>query len=509
MPEIDERDLDARVAQILNRRPAVGFALGVVRDGSLKFFSGHGVADAASNAPIAEDTIFRVASITKTFTAIAVMQLWEQGLVDLDAPANDYLRAYQLVPRKAGWRPATLRHLMTHTAGIGEDVPRSGAVRRDFGESVKQGQRIPSLAEYYRGEVRLDAEPGTMFRYGNHSPATLGQVVEDVTGTPLPAYLREHVFTPLGMADTTLVRSELDPARVATGYKLRRNGVRPVPERGWVTAGAAGAWSTPRDLGRYLAALLAGGSNDHGSVLEPATLAEMFAAQYQPHPRITGMGLAFWRRSAGGHPIVEHQGVIPGFDSQILAAPEDGIGMLAFTNGTQQGAIWLPTELSRLLHEMLGVPAEVIRTDVPQRPEVWGDLCGWYWLPGALTDTRVRATMGAGFEVFVRGGKLVLRFLNPIPGLYRGLPLLPDDDKDPYAFQIDASAFGFDTFPVVFSRDPRTGVMALHLDLMPLSAYKHPAGTNPRLWVEGAGAAAATALLGRRLVRSRRRRTAT
>jgi CubicO group peptidase (beta-lactamase class C family) len=493
LSEVDELEMTARVGEILNRRPAVGFALGVVRNGSLEFFHGHGVADIPSNAPITEDTVFRIASITKTFTAIAVMQLWEQGLVDLDGPANDYLRAYQLVPAKASWRPATVRHLLTHTAGIAEQVPRSGMLRRDFGESVKVGRRMPSLAEYYRGRLRLYTEPGTMFRYGDHGPATLGQIVEDVSGTSLDRYFREHVFGPLGMADTTLVRSEVVQSRLATGYKLRSSGVRAVPEREGVTAGASNAYSTPRDMARYLAALLGGGANEHGTVLKRATLASMFAAQYQPDPRLPGMGLAFWRRTAGGHPVVEHQGLIPGYDSQILVAPDDGVGLIALTNGTRGGALWIPTEMSRLLHRLLGVPDEVIRTDIPQRPEVWSDICGWYYLPGPLTDVRVRGFMGAGVEVFVRRGQLVLRFLTPIPALYRGFPLHPDDDADPYAFQIGFSDDGLGISRVLFSRE------SVHLDVMPLSAHKRPATTNPRRWVEGAVAVGVTALLGRRL----------
>ena len=509
MPEVGELGLKAAVEEILSRRPTVGFALGVVRGGSREFLYEHGVADVSSNRPLAEDTVFRVASITKTFTAIAAMQLWEQGLVDIDAPANDYLRAFELVPAKAGWRPATLRHLMTHTAGIGEQVPRSGMIRRDFGESVKLGQRVPSLAEYYGGRLRLDAEPGTRFRYGDHSPSTLGQIVEDVSGTSLDRYLREHVFEPLGMSDTTLVRSEVDQSRLATGYTLRSSGVRAVPDRAWVTAGATNAYSTPRDMARYLAALMGGGANEHGSVLKPATVATMFAAQYQPHPRIPGMGLAFWRRDAGGHQVVEHQGVIPGFDSQILVAPDDGIGVMAFTNGTRRGAFWLPIELSRLLNHLLDVPDEVIRTDVPQRPAVWNDICGWYYLPGPLTDTRVRGAMGAGVEVFVHRGQLALRFLSPVPALYRGFPLHPGDLEDPYAFQVDLAEFGLGVFPVVFSRDAKTGDLAVHFEVMPLTAYKRPGRTNPRLWVESAGAVLATAFLGRRLRRARHQRGAT
>ena len=86
---IDELELKARVNGILNRHPAIGLAMGVIHGGRLEFFHGHGVADIASNTPITEDTVFRIGSVTKPFTAIAVMQLWEQGLVDLDAPAND------------------------------------------------------------------------------------------------------------------------------------------------------------------------------------------------------------------------------------------------------------------------------------------------------------------------------------------------------------------------------------------------------------------------------------
>ena len=132
MPDLDKGQLETRVAELRNRHPCVGLAVGVVRDGALEF-SGHGVADIPSRTPVTEDTVVRIASITKTMTAVAVMQMVEHGLIDLDAPANDYLRSYELVPRSPSWRPATVRHLLTHTAGIAEEVPRSAAVRRDYG----------------------------------------------------------------------------------------------------------------------------------------------------------------------------------------------------------------------------------------------------------------------------------------------------------------------------------------------------------------------------------------
>ena len=282
--------------------------------------------------------MFRIASITKTFTAIAVMQLWEQGLVDLDAPANDYLRAYRLIPAKASFRPATVRQLLTHTAGIPELVHPSGLLRlRILGESVKVGRPMPSLAEYYRGGLRLVAEPGTRFTYSDHGFATLGQIVEDISGKPLDRYFREHIFEPLGMADTDLVRSERVGSRLATGYKLRSDGAKAGHRLRWVTVGGGGIYSTPRDMARYVAALLGGGANEHGSVLKPETLATMFEPQYQPDPRVPGMGLAFFRTELGGHRVVEHEGILPGFDSQIFLAPDDGVGVMAFTNGARSG----------------------------------------------------------------------------------------------------------------------------------------------------------------------------
>ena len=493
MPSVDQLELTARIGRILNRWPTVGLAVGVVRNGRLEFFHGHGFADIASNTPIAEDTVFRIGSITKTFTAIAVMQLFEQGLVDLDAPANDYLRAYRLITARTTHRPATLRHLLTHTAGLHEVVYPSRMLQPVFGEMVKVGTPVPSLAEYYRGALRLVAEPGTRYIYSDHAFATLSQIVADVSGDPFDRYLRQHVLEPLGMSDTDLLRSDRVKTRLATGYRLGSSGAKPVTDSEVITAGGGAVYSTPRDMARYLAALLGRGANEHGSVLKPETLATMYAPQYQPDPRVPGIGLAFSRFNLGGHLAVEHGGIIPGFNSQIFAAPDDGVGVMAFTNGARNAMLWLPGEVGGLLRQLLGVSAERIRGDIPHHPEIWGDICGWDRLDAGLTDARARLTIGAGAEVFVRGGQLMLRGLSPIPAVYRGFPLQPDDNDDPYVFRIDLSEFGIDTGRIVFSQQPGRGTTALHIDFFPPSLQKRPAATNPRRWVTGAlGALAVT-----------------
>jgi hypothetical protein len=285
---------------------------------------------------------------------------------------------------------------------------------------------------------------------------------------------------------------------------LRSDGPHPVGDWDVVTAAAGSIYSTTTDMARYVAALLAGGAGEHGSILQPETLASMFAPHYQPDSRLPGVGLAFFRRLLGGHLVVEHDGLVPGFSSQLALAPDDGVGVVAFTNGARGALAWLGAEVSGLLGDVLAIPEEAIRTDVPHRPELWSDLCGWYGFRGSFRDVQRWFVLGA--EVFVRRGQLMLRALSPIPAANRGLPLHPDDERDPYVFRIDLSEVGLGTSRVVFSRAPGVGTTAVHLDLgfAPVSFDKQPATRNPRRWATGALGAVAAATVS--TVARRRRR---
>jgi len=488
---VSAHDLRRAVDEIRNRWPTVGLALGIVRDGRLDAFHADGFADIASRTPVTEDTVFRIGSLTKTFTAIAIMQLWEQGRIDLDAPANRYLRAFELVPAKPGFRPATIRHLLTHTAGIREMLHLTGLFQmtRVLGEAIPAGRRVLDLAEYYRGGLRIDLDPGTCWMYTNHGFATLGQIVEDMTGRPLDRYFREHIFEPLGMESTDLVRSRRVRLRLATGYELRAHGARPV-DCELTTIGAGGIYSSPRDVARYLAALLAGGAGEHRSVLERETLTLMCQAHYQPDPRVPGMGLAFWRCDLGGHPAVEHSGIVPGFDSQICLAPNDGVGVMAFANGARQGMFWLVPEVASVLRRVLDVPEDTVRRDVPHHPEIWGELCGSYRFMSHRTDP-AKLAMGLGAQVLVRRGRLTFRILSPIPALYRGAELHPDDHEDPYAFRTELPLFGGGATRAVFSRDSAGRVTGLHLDIAPMSFKRRRKEDVPRRVIHEQGASSA------------------
>jgi CubicO group peptidase (beta-lactamase class C family) len=505
MPDIDAAGLSARVAEVLGRWPSAGLAAGVVRGGTLAWFQGHGVADIQTRAPVTEDTVFRVGSITKTCTAIAVLQLSEQGLVDLDAPAAGYLRSIRLIPAKPSFRPVTVRHLLTHSAGIGywrrfSDLLQPGV---GAGDRARQSGARP-LADYYRRGLPVEVEPGTKWVYSNHGFAVLGQIVEDISGQPLDRYLREHIFAPLGMEHSDLVPSGRIRPRLATGYVLGSAGLKPVTYREIPAPGAGGVFCSAADLARYVAALLQMSAGEPGSVLEPETLVSMLSPHFQPDPRLPGMGLGFELGEEHGHRTAGHTGIVSGFLSAMTVAPDDGIGVFVLGNTgglTGRGA---PAPLAAaLLRHALGLPDSAVRTGIPARPDTWNGLCGWYSPePGPVTNLFTRPLFGAGVEVMVYRGHLMLKPLTPIPAMRRGLRLYPDDPGDPEVFRAELPEFGM-VIPVAFSGGsaPGEGATRLLLDLM--SFRKRPSARNPRRWLNGAVAAGTGALVLRHTCRGR------
>ena len=441
----------------------------MVRGGCPAWLWGCGVADVTSGEPVTEDTVFRIGSLTTTITAVAVMQLWERDLVDLDAPANDYLRTFRLVPAKPGFRPATVRHLLTHTAGIGY-VRRLSDVLRPLAGSGDRARSLMPLAGYYRNGLLVEVDPGTKW-----------------------VYLREHIFGPLGMEHTDLVRSERVRSGLASGYVLRSGGLKRVGDYEVPTPGGGGVYSTGADMARYLAALL--DMDAHRSVLKPETARSMFQPHFRPDPRIPGMGLAFEPSDEGGYHTVRKGGTLSGFLSAIALAPDQGMGVVVLTNtgGLDNRGAAEPLATG-LLRRLLDLPDQVIRTGIPPRPETWGQLCGWYGPdPGPVTNMFFRALFGAGAEISVHRGHLTMTPLTPVPAMRHGMRLHPDDPDDPPVFRSENPAYGM-TNRVVFRPGSGNGRSTGQLFMDLFSLRKRPEARNPRRWVTGLAIAGAAAL---------------
>jgi CubicO group peptidase (beta-lactamase class C family) len=494
-------DLRRTVATALRRWPSAGLAVAVVRRNEPPTLLHQGVADVASARPVDERTLFRVGSLTKVITAVAVMQLCEQGLVDLDAPAEDYLRAFRLVPVREGIRQPTVGHLLTHTAGVGYWRRRSDLFRHPGVGSGVSARSIVPLAEYYVGGLPVDVQPGTRWAYSNHGFAALGQIVADVSGEPFDRYLREHVFAPLAMGETDLVPSGRLRAQLATGYSLRRGRLAAVRHREVPTPGGGGLYSTAADMARFLAAMLDGGANEHGRVLTAPTVASMFRPHFRPDPRVAGMGLGFERREERGRILIGKGGTVAGFLSAIEMAPDDGVGAVVLSNTGALDNRGVSAPLAEaLIRRLAGLPGDPIRDDVAPHPEVWPALAGWYAPDaGPVTNLFPRVIMGAGIEVRVRRGELVLTSLTPVPGLSTDLVLHPDEPDDPRVYRVVYPQYGW-TQRVVFTEDSPPRLL-----LEAMSFEKRSDWRNPRRWATGATAAAAAAVTLARRARSPRR----
>jgi CubicO group peptidase (beta-lactamase class C family) len=442
-------EVDELIIELMNEQPLAGLAVGVVQGDELVYASGFGLADIEEHKPVTPDTIFRIGSISKTFTAIALMQLWEQSRFQLDDPVNDYLKAYRIHPATPDAPQVTFRHLLTHTAGIGELRSPTDLFRPVIGLGVPAGQPIPSLHDYYAHGLRSEVAPGTKWAYANHAFATVGQLIEDISGEPFNDYMHQHVFAPLGMQGSDYVRSEHVREHLAVGYNWKRGTFKPVKDMQIVVGAAGSIFSSVHDMARYVRALLHDGQGEHGAIIQPQTLRMMLQPHFQLDEHLPAMGLAFWLDTWDGHRSAGHDGGWPGFISSMLFAPDDGLGVLVFTNTTALAPGKIAALLLRRLLDLPNPADKLRRSNVPQTPYLWHELAGSYG-PSKGLNTNARIWMGFGgeVEVFVKGKHLMLRSL--VGPLWKGIKLHPIDADDPLAL---AGIFNGQPLRVVFKRN--------------------------------------------------------
>jgi hypothetical protein len=304
------------------------------------------------------------------------------------------------------------------------------------------------------------------------------------------------------MEHTDLARSDRVRQRLATGYVVRTRGLVPVADREVPTPGGGGLYSTAADLSRYVECLLHGGEGPRGRILQPQTVAHLSSPHFQPDPRLPGMGLGFDLGAEDGHRTVGKSGVVSGFLADLTMAPDAGVGVVVLANTGGLSGQGAPVPVgTALLRQLLGLPEDTVRTDIPPRPDAWAELCGWYSpAPGPVTNLFARAFMGAGAEVVVDNHRLVLKPLTPVPALRRGMVLHPDDPDDPQLFRVDLPELGMGTLPVVFTGTGNDGqAPRLWLDLMAFD--KRPDVRNPRRLAAASVLTAGAALLAAQLAR--------
>lgn len=316
----------------MERYGVPGVSVAVIHQGNIEWAKGYGVQDVETQVPVTIDTLFQAASISKPVTAAAVLRLVDAGQLDLDEDVNTTLRTWKITGTQL-WQPrVTLRHLLCHGAGVtvhGFHGYAHDAVLPTL-EQVLAGQR-PANTD----PIRVDTLPGAQFRYSGGGFCILQRLLMDVTGLPFPELMRDLVLDPVGMKQSTfhqpLPRALME--RAATGH---RNGAKPVAGK-WHTyaeMAAAGLWTTPSDLARFVLALQRSWSGETGSLLSQAITRQMLTPQV-----VRFFGLSFWLTPQGvdyGTTMrFTHPGGNEGFSCLLEAYCQEGLGAVAMTNVDQ------------------------------------------------------------------------------------------------------------------------------------------------------------------------------
>lgn len=328
--------VDAAAARVLADKAAAGFVVGIVQGGRVRLVRGYGHADLENRTPVMERTVFRIGSVTKEFTAAAILLLAEQGKLSVDDPLAKYLPDF---PRGG---EVTIRHLLNHTSGIRNytSVPdfATASMRQEF---TTDGM----VALIRRSDPLYDFDPGTSYAYSNSGYLLLGAIVEKVSGQPYAQFLKANLLDPLGLRDTGIDDlAEIVPNR-ANGYEKAaesRTGFANASPISMSVAAAAGAMrSTAADLLTWHAALLG------GRVLKPASLATMTApgrlkdgrlpvpappaAGTPPRPP-SSYGFGIMTGGQPGRRTIGHGGSINGFNASLNTFPDDDMTVVLLTN---------------------------------------------------------------------------------------------------------------------------------------------------------------------------------
>jgi len=320
---------DGLVPAELRREDVAGAVIVVVKDGQVLFQKGYGYSDVAQQKPVSPDgTLFRPGSVSKLFTWTAVMQLQEQGKLDLDRDVNEYLdfRIPATYPK-----PITLRNIMTHTPGFEETL------KDLFIHDVKD---LAPLDAYLKTHLpRRIYPPGTIPAYSNYATTLAGYIVQRVSGQPYDDYIEQHILKPLGMAHTTFrqpLPGALKPL-MSQGYMLASEPAKPYEVvQAWPAGSSA---TTGADMARFMLAHLADGHFEGAQILRPDTARMMHSRQFGVDAKLNGMALGFYEENRNGHRIIGHGGDTIYFHTDLHLVPDAGLGFFISQNSAGKSLI--------------------------------------------------------------------------------------------------------------------------------------------------------------------------
>lgn len=316
--------LDGLVPAQMERDRVPGAAVAVVMDGEIVFLEGYGSARLEPETPVSpETTLFRIGSVSKTFTCMALARALEKKQLAFDGEIAPYLGGLAIRTLGPALPPLRFWHLVTHSAGFDQ-------IGLDRQAMQAADQLTPR--QFLEGRLVRVRPPGSASCYDTYAITLAGYLVEQLTGKPFARALREEIFVPLGMERTFVQAPEELRGDLALGYGLEHEELLSQPYEYYNTQPASSIDSTAHDMARWMIALLGGGDDGKERVFAPATLALLRAPQFRNHPELPGFSLGFWEEWHGAERAVWHGGTMLGFSTRVTLFPERRLGIFSSCN---------------------------------------------------------------------------------------------------------------------------------------------------------------------------------
>ncbi|WP_040330557.1 serine hydrolase domain-containing protein [Clostridium ihumii] len=298
-----------------------GAAVVVVKDGEEILKKGYGYSNLDEKKVINPDeTLFPAASVSKLFTATAIMQLAEQGKIDLNENVEKYIAPYKIENKFVG--KVTCRNLLTHTSGVDEASEING--------NTRDKNNIKSQEYYFDNhKIIVTREPDTVSRYSNQGYNILGYIIEKVSGMSYEQYINDNILYPLKM-NNSLVR--LDNDNLAKGYEISYKSYTLVPLAYQYTSGSSGIVATVKDMENFMLAHLNNGEFQGNRIMNVETSKLMQSKQFANDNIFSGMGYGFIRSNRNGQEIIKHEGALPGYTTTMFLIPKQNLGVYVATN---------------------------------------------------------------------------------------------------------------------------------------------------------------------------------
>jgi len=414
-PKLVASILDTVIAKRMERRNIPGFAISIVKDGKLVFSKGYGFSDLEIKTPVTADkTIFRIGSVTKVFTAVAMLQLVDEGKIKYNDDVNKYLNDKIIYKNNI---PVTLHHLLSHSEGFRE-IP---------GRKTSSADKILPMNVFLKDRIVQDHASGEIGMYGTYGIALSGLLLENISGVPYREFIQKKIFDPLEMdrsnATDVLVENRKD---LAVGYGFTNGKFRKMDFEYYHTYPASDINSPSNNMSNFLLMMLSDGKFKGRTVLKPESVRKMQSTQFRNDPRLVGYTYGLFESTINATRSYYHGGVMDGYASLMYLFPERNMGVFMACNVENQ--VFLGSILSNILYYFFPEPATPADNPDPKLKTNLERFVGTYQRPG---NPRINISLNADSTLSFWGGK----WLQVKPLLFRVINGTLDTGEDLIAFR--------------------------------------------------------------------------